>query len=83
MKLEARKFGIACAVAAAILWVICSLFVMAMPLGMMNMSGSMMHGDYSGMQWHMGLSGLIVGLIAWPVVAGFSGWLVAFIYNKL
>lgn len=85
MKLDAAKFGLSCAISAALLWIICAIFVMLMPAGMMEMSGDMLHMDLSGMdmKWDMGLHGLLTGLIAWVIGAGFSGWLVAAIYNKL
>ena len=31
MKLHAFKFGLACSISAIVLWVICSVFVAAMP----------------------------------------------------
>ena len=39
MKLHAFKFGLACSISAIVLWVICSVFVAAMPAMMMSMSG--------------------------------------------
>jgi hypothetical protein len=83
MKLDAIKFGLASAAAFSILWIVCSLFVMGMPLNMMQISGHMIHGDFTSMQWSMGIQGLIIGLFAWAFVAGISGWLIALIYNKL
>ena len=83
MKLNATKFGVASAVAFAILWVICSLFVVVMPGMMMEMSGHMVHTDLAGIQWHMGLTSVVIGLFAWSFVAGITGWLVATIYNRL
>lgn len=83
MKLDAAKFGLSCAATFSILWVACSLLVMGMPMNMMQVSGHMVHGDFTSMQWSMSFQGLFVGLIAWAFVAGISGWLVAFVYNKL
>ncbi|NIQ13456.1 MAG: hypothetical protein GTO02_03305 [Candidatus Dadabacteria bacterium] len=83
MKLDAIKFGLACAAAFSILWIVCSLFVMGMPMSMMHISGNMVHGDFTSMQWSMGIQGIIIGLIAWAFVAGISGWLIALIYNQL
>ena len=37
MKLHAFKFGLACSISAIVLWVICSVFVAAMPAMMMSM----------------------------------------------
>jgi hypothetical protein len=83
MKLDAVKFGLASAAAFSILWVVCSLFAIGMPMNMMQVSGNMVHGDFTSMQWSMGIQGLFIGLIAWAFVAGISGWLIALIYNKL
>ena len=83
MKLNAIKFGLASGLAFSIAWIICSIFVMAMPLNMMQISGHMTHGDFSNMQWNLGMYGLFVGLVGWAFVAGFTGWLIAVIYNAL
>lgn len=83
MTLQTTKFGVACALATAILWIICSLLVVLMPVAMMNLSGHMMHGDFSMWQWRMGMHGFFFGLIAWSLVAGVFGWLLTVIYNKL
>ena len=56
---------------------------MVMPMNMMGISGNMVHEDFSSMQWSMEIQGLFIGLMAWPFVAGISGWLIALIYNKL
>ncbi len=83
MKLDAKKFGLASAAAFAVLWIICSILVMVMPMNMMGITGNMVHGDFSSLQWSMGIQGMCYGLIAWSFVAGVSGWLIAIIYNKL
>ena len=83
MKLHAFKFGLACSISAIVLWVICSVFVAAMPAMMMSMSGDMVHMQLQDMGWHLTLVGALWGLVAWAVVAGFSGWLLATIYNRL
>jgi len=82
MKLDAKKFGLAAGCAFAILWVICSLMVLIMPMGMMSLTGNMVHGDLSNLGWHMGFSGIIAGLFAWSLGAGITGWLLAVLYNK-
>ena len=83
MKLNAIKFGLACAATFSILWLVCSLSVIGMPMNMMQISGNMVHGDFASLQWSISAQGLVVGLIAWAFVAGISGWLTALIYNKL
>lgn len=83
MKLDAAKFGLAWAITFAIFWVICSLAVWIMPGMMMSMSGHMVHGDLSAIQWHLSLGGVLLGLVAWSLIAGITGWLVAVVYNRL
>ena len=83
MKLNAIKFGLAAAYAVAIIWVFCSLLVVMLPGMSMNMGGYMMHSDFSGMSWHMGVAGFVLGLILWSLTAGIFAWLMAAIYNAL
>ncbi|MCG8383871.1 MAG: DUF5676 family membrane protein [Gammaproteobacteria bacterium] len=83
MKLNAMKFGLACAISAVVLWIICSLLVMAMPAMMLSMSGDMLHMQLQDMGWHLTLAGAFWGLVAWAFVAGIAGWLLATIYNRL
>lgn len=83
MKLHACKFGIAAAISFGIAWLICSLLVMLLPGMMMNMSGHMVHMDISQMGWHLTVGGVLLGLIVWMITAGFIGWLLAWIYNRL
>jgi hypothetical protein len=54
-----------------------------MPGMKMGMSGHMVHGDPSAMHWHLSLPGVLLGLVAWSLLAGITGWLVAIVYNRL
>ncbi len=83
MKLNAAKFGLAWAITFAIFWLVCSLFVWLMPGAMMGISGHMIHGDLSAINWHLSLAGAVAGLVAWSLLAGVTGWLVALVYNRL
>lgn len=83
MKLDAIKFGLAAAYAESIIWLFCSILVVMLPGMSMNMGGYMMHADFSGMGWHMGLGGFVYGLILWSLTAGIFAWLMATIYNAL
>ena len=82
MKLDAKKFAIACAVSTSILWIICSLFVMVMPAMMLSISGDMMHMELNNMGWHLSIMGVVKGLVGWSVMAAAAGWLVAATYNR-
>lgn len=83
MKLDAVKFGLAWAITFALFWIVCSVLVWLMPGSMRSMSGNMVHGDLSAMHWHLSPVGVVLGLIAWSLVAGITGWLVALVYNRL
>lgn len=83
MKINALKFGLASAVSASVLWVICSAMVMVMPSMMLSISGEMMHMQLADMGWQLTLIGAAKGLVAWFVVAGIAAWLLATTYNRL
>lgn len=83
MKLHAYKFGIASAISASILWIICSLLVILAPSMMLSLSGDMLHMQLNDMGWHLAFVGVAKGLIAWSVTAGIAGWLLATIYNRI
>ncbi len=83
MKLNAKKFSWACAITAIILRILCGLLFMIMPMRMMGMSGYMMQGDFTEMQWQLSMHGFFFGLISWAIMSGVAGWLIATIYNKL
>jgi hypothetical protein len=83
MNINALKFGLACAISASVLWVICSLLVMALPSMMLSMSSDMLHMQLTDMGWHLTLIGAVKGLVAWFIAAGVAGWLLAATYNRL
>lgn len=83
MKLDATKFGLAWTITFGIFWLVCSVLVWLMPGMMMGMSGHMVHWDLSAMHWQISLPGVLLGLVAWSLLAGMVGWLVAVVYNRL
>ncbi len=83
MKINPIPFAFAAALAAVVLWVVCTVVVFAMPGQMMNMSGSMVHANLGNMQWHLSITGVLIGLIGWGLIAGLFGWFLAFVYNLL
>lgn len=83
MDIAPVKFGLAVALATAILWIICSALVFIWPDMMMFMSGHMVHMDIASLGWHLTLGGVLLGLLGWSLSAGIFGWLLACIYNSL
>ncbi len=83
MNINANKFALSSAITFALLWVLCSLVVIALPHQSMGIMGAMVHGEMGDWQWHMQVGGLVVGLVAWSLSAGVTAWLIATVYNKL
>lgn len=83
MQLNANKLGLAMASTVAVLWIVCSLLILALPSMSMSLSGYMMHTDMSGVAWDMRVTGLFFGLVLWAICAYVSGWLLATFYNAL
>ncbi len=83
MKLNPIGLGMASAIATAILWVICSVFVVLFPGFAESMTAGMMHSDTASISLTMAWTGVLWGLIGWTVFAGVFGWLIAIIYNRL
>jgi H+/Cl- antiporter ClcA len=83
MRINPTKFALAGAITTAIIWVVCSILVFAMPSPMMNMSGHMVHANLGDMNWTLSLTGFVVGLISWSLSVGIFGWILAYIYNTL
>ena len=83
MKINALNFGLAAAITAGVVWLICSVFVWMIPGGMMNVTTNMMHMDMSRIGWTISPTGVVWGLVAWSLFAGIFAWLLATIYNRL
>lgn len=83
MKLDAIKLGFATAIIFALAWIICSLFVIIAPSGMMQMSGHMVHSNFEDMGWSLHWTGFFVGLVTWSVFSGLFVGAIAATYNRL
>lgn len=83
MKIDAYRLGMATAVVFAIIWVICSVLVIAIPGPMMQISGNMLHADLRGYGWTMHWGGFFSGLILWSVLPGLLVAAIAALYNRL
>ena len=81
MLVNTKQMVIAWSIAAALLWVICSLLVALSPGGMTAMTGHMIHMDLGHTNLAMSLTGFIVGLIGWIILAAGFAWLLGTIYN--
>ena len=81
MLVNTKQMVIAWSIAAALLWVFCSLLVALSPGPMTSMTGHMIHMDLTHTSLAMSLTGFFVGLISWVVLAATFAWLLGSIYN--
>ena len=81
MKIQESAFAVACAAVFGLVWFVCSVFVIALPNMMSDMTGKMLHTDWQAMGWHMSVLGVLIGGVLWAFLAGILGWLIAKIYN--
>ncbi|WP_286829201.1 MULTISPECIES: DUF5676 family membrane protein [Kordiimonas] len=82
MKLNVTALANAAAATAAILWIVCSLFVVLLPGMMMSMTGHMVHLEMQAYSWVVTLYGFAFGLVIWVVLAWTTGWLFGTFYNR-
>ena len=83
MKINSLKFGLASAVTAAVVWIICSLLIWIMPGAMMNMTTNLFHMEMGKSGFVLTPIGVIWGLVGWSLFAGIFAWILATIYNLL
>jgi hypothetical protein len=81
MLVNTKKMVIAWSIAAALMWAVCSALVALSPGSMTTMTGHMMHMDLGHTSLSMSLTGFVVGLIGWTVLAAGFAWLFGAIYN--
>lgn len=82
MKFKPLSLALSTAIAFAIIWILCVIIVWALPVFSMGLFNDMMHSQDMNMTWHISVSGLITGLIAWSACGGFTAWLIAVFYNR-
>lgn len=82
MLVNTKKMVIAWSIAAALLWAICSLLVALSPGSMTTMTGHMIHMDLTHTSLAMSLTGFIIGLIGWIILAASFAWLLGTVYNS-
>jgi len=83
MKIDPLKFGVAGAITAAIVWIICSLLIWMIPGAMMNMTTNLFHMEMGKSGFVLTPVGVIWGLVGWSLFTGIFAWLSATIYNQL
>jgi hypothetical protein len=83
MKLDTRAFATASAVIAAVLFVICALFVALAPRETTAVAGYLIHVNVSGMTRSLTWGSFIGGLVGWTVGTGVVGAALAWVYNRL
>ena len=83
MRLDARAFGTAAGIVAAVLFTICALAVAVAPEPTTALASYLIHMDLSGMTRSMTLSRFVGGLVLWTFCSAVTFAGVAAIYNRL
>lgn len=83
MLINTKQLAVAFAAATGVLWMVCSVLVTLSPEPMTTMTGHMLHMDLTHNALYMSLTGFIVGLIGWIILAGGFAWLLGAIYNAM
>jgi len=83
MKLNIRSFGIAQAIAAAILFAVCSFLVGLFPEAAVSVGRYALHTDFSTIMRPFSVSGFIVGLLGVSLGWGLLSLIMASVYNSL
>ena len=83
MKLNIRAYAIAQTIAAAILFVVCSIFVGLLPETAVRLARYALHTDLSGIMRPFSVTGFIVGLLVVSIGWGLLSLIMATVYNSL
>jgi hypothetical protein len=83
MRLDARAFGMAAGIVAAVLFTICGLAVALVPDQTTALAGYMMHMNGSVMARTLTLGSFVGGLIIWTLGTAIVFGATAAIYNRL
>lgn len=83
MKLNIKAFTIAMTVAAAILFVVCSLLVGLLPDATTSLTRYAFHTDLSGIMRPFSVAGFVVGLLLVSIGWGLLSLIFASVYNSL
>lgn len=81
MLIDSKNLAFATAVAAGVLWEICTVMVLFFPVFMTHMTAHMMHLDPAEIGMVLSATDFVVGLLGWMVMAGGFGWLMGALYN--
>ena len=83
MRLDARAFGTAAGIVAAVLFTICGLAVMVAPDQTTAFAGYLTHMNHSGIVRTVTFGSFIVGLVIWTLGTAIAFGAAAAIYNRL
>ena len=82
MRIDARAFGLAAGLTAAVLFIICATAVAVAPDSTTSVASFLIHLDLSGMSRSMTWTSFVGGLLAWSVGAALTFGFTARLYNR-
>lgn len=83
MRLNPNRLAWAGALVTAVAWTLCALLVAVAPGWTLGLAEGMLHADLEGIAWNLTWGGFFTGLVAWSVIAGLAGALLAWFYNHV
>ncbi len=83
MKISKFRLSLAVALATAVTWLGCALFVWAVPKIAARITGDMLHMETFGADWKLDIAGVLVGGLAWMFMAFALVWLSITIYQLM
>ena len=85
-KLNPNAVALSLGITSAMLYIVCLVFVAVIPIQMMTpFVNNLQHSiDFTGMMTrNITLFGSIIGIIGWFIIAAVTGYIFAFVYNKV
>ena len=82
MRMDARAFGLAAGLTAAVLFIICATAVAVAPGSTTSVASFLIHLDLSGMTRSLTLTSFVGGLVVWSLGTGLTFGFTAWLYNR-
>ena len=83
MWIDAKAFGLAAGITAALLTTLCAAFVAGAPAAAISFLGLVIHMDLAGMASRVTWPAFFAGLLFWSLFAGLIFGFAAWLYDRL
>ncbi len=77
------NLSLSAALATGVIWIVCALFVMVVPQMAARITSGMLHMEALAVVWQLDVAGVVIGGLAWMLLAFALVWLSTFIYQLM